>query len=190
MTPWSPALAPLSQWLSPADPSTSGGDDALAERDRQLGEDRAVLCSAEELLASIVLRHRPEATGPAAAVDLDVLAARLSEPAREDRALLQRASVLCAGEDWDRLAAVLPSLRTRVVLVTEAIADLAVTAARQGRTSRSHLAVVPTPDEAAFAAEAAAVDDELRRRTARAGADSAWAAADGALLPSLSDFLV
>jgi hypothetical protein len=33
------------------------------------------------------------------------------------------------------------------------------------------------------------VVEELRRHTARAGAASAWTAADRAFLPSLSDFL-
>ena len=189
MSRWSPVLAPLTQWLGPDADLDADDQAALAEHDARLAKDRAALSSAEELVAATLTRHRESASGPAAAVELDLLAGRLSPDADEDRSLLHRASLLCAEERWDRLATLLPTLRNRVARASEELAEIAVRASRLERTTGPALAVVPTPSELAFAAEAAAIDDELRRHTTRVGAHSAYAAADGTFLPSLAEFL-
>ncbi|MDX6257506.1 MAG: hypothetical protein QOJ11_3840 [Frankiales bacterium] len=196
---WAPVLVPLAEWLSPLQ---ERADPGLAEwlelRDARLTDARSLLCGAEALITGTVGRHRPAASGPAAAVELDLVAERLTTLGRQgndypgaedDPTLLRRAAVLCAGGQWTRLAALLPTLRLRISAVTEAIAGNAVQLRRLDRATAPPLALAPSPEVAAFAREETAVADELRRRTAKAGADSAYAAADGAFLPSLSDFL-
>ncbi|MDX6227112.1 MAG: hypothetical protein QOI76_502, partial [Frankiales bacterium] len=195
---WAPVLVPLAEWLSPlqerADP---GPAEWLELRDARLTEARSLLCGAEALITGTVGRHRPAASGPAAAVELDLVAERLTTLGRQendagaedDPTLLRRAAVLCAGEQWTRLAALLPTLRLRISAVTEALAGNAVQLRRLDRATAPPLALAPSPEVAAFAREETAVADELRRRTAKAGAESAYGAADGAFLPSLSDFL-
>lgn len=189
MGTWLPELEPLAHWLGTEPAEHHDDRDELADRDARLAADRAVLQHAEELVVATTARHRPSASGPAAAVELDLLAARLSAEAGEDRAVLERAAVLCAGDDWGRLAALLPTLRNRVARVSEELAEVAVRAARLERRSGPALAAVTSLSEQAFAAEAAALDDELRRHTTRIGADSAYVAADATFLPSLADFL-
>ncbi|MDX6221826.1 MAG: hypothetical protein QOD91_880 [Frankiales bacterium] len=196
---WAPVLVPLAAWLSPQQEQEDPGPaDRLELRDAQLTEARSLLSGAAELIRDTLARHRPEASGPAAAVELDVVAERLIAlgmrgedyaGAQEDPVLLRRAAVLCAGEEWARLGALLPTLRVRISAVTEAIAGTAVLLRRLDRGTARALALAPSPEVAAFAREEAAVADELRRRTAKAGADSAYAAADAAFLPSLADFL-
>jgi hypothetical protein len=182
-------LGPLAQWLGPDVDIDRDDRDVLAAHDARLTEDRAVLAAAEQLVDATASRHRESASGPAAAVELDLLAGRLSPVADEDRALLQRAALLCAEERWDRLATLLPGLRNRVARASEELAEVAVRASRLERSPAPTLAVVPTAPELAFAAESAALDDELRRHMTRAGAHSAYAAADGTFLPSLAEFL-
>jgi hypothetical protein len=193
---WAPVLVPLSEWLAtqpePADPGAAG---RLQQRDARLTEARALLSSADELIRHTVARHRPEASGPAAAVELDLLAERLADlaeaydGAEDNPVLLRRAAVLCAGEEWSRLGAVSVTLRLRLTAVSEAIAETAVRLGRLRRGTAPALTLAPSAEVATFAREEEAVADELRRRTAKAGADSAYAAADDAFLPSLSDFL-
>ena len=191
---WAPVLVPLAEWI---DPSEGSADAAAIERlelrDARLTEARCLLSGADELIKGTTARHRPAASGPAAAVELDLLADRLAAldlaGLEEHEVLLRRAAVLCAGDDWSRLAALSPALRMRIAAVSEAIADTAVQIRRLRRGSRHQLGIAPSPEVAAFAEEEAALEDELRRRTAKVGADSAYAAADGAFLPSLSDFL-
>jgi hypothetical protein len=189
MTRWSPLVAPLAQWLGPDAADVQDGPVELAGHDARLAGDLTVLAAADELVSAAVARHRPAASGPAAAVELDLLRGRLSSDAEVERALLHRAAVLCAGEQWDRLAALLPALRNRVARASEALAELAVRASRLERGGRPTLTAVPSSSEPSFAAEAMALDDELRRWTTKAGAQSAYAAADGAFLPSLAAFL-
>lgn len=193
---WSPVLVPLAEWLAPpAGPGDPGAAYQLELRDLRLTEARGLLSCAEELITDVVSRHRPQASGPAAAVELDLLAERLAalgggyDGAEQNPALLRRAAVLCAGEQWQRLAAVSPVLLVRMSAVSEAIADTAVRLSRLSRGTSSALGLAPSAEVAAFALEEEAVADELRRRTAKAGADSAYSAADGAFLPSLTDFL-
>ena len=189
-------VQPLAAWLggrsASADPSASC---RLETRDAGLTEARALLCCAVELISDVVARHRPEANGPAAAVELDLIAERLSaldesySGSEDNPVVLRRAAVLCAGEQWQRLAGLLPSLRLRMAAMAEAIGSNAVALSRLDRPAPPALALAPSPEVAAFAAAEAAVDEELRRRTAKAGADSAYAAADAVFLPSLADFL-
>jgi hypothetical protein len=187
---------PLTEWLAaqpePANPSAAG---RLEQHDALLTEARSLLSCAEQLILHTVARHRPGASGPAAAVELDLLADQLAglgeayDGAEDNPVLLRRAAVLCAGEEWTRLVAVSMTLRLRLTAVSEAIADTAVRLSRIRRGGAPALTLAPSAEVAAFAREEEAVADELRRRTAKAGADSAYAAADDAFLPSLSDFL-
>jgi hypothetical protein len=186
-------LLGLVAWLVPAAPTADPCDvDGLQALDLRLTEARLLLCTAEGLIAGTIARHRPAASGPAAAVELDLLAERLGGlpygGAGDDAALVLRAAIFCAGEEWGRLVALLAPLRLRVALVCEAMADTAVRLNRLQRSGPA-LALAPSPEVAAFEAEEDLVNDELRRRTAKAGADSAYAAADGAFLPSLAEFL-
>lgn len=191
---WAPVLLPLADWLEPQPaPGEADSRYRLELADTRLTEARALLSCAEELIRDTVARHRPQASGPAAAVELDVIAARLAalggEGLDDNPVLLRRAAVLCAGEDWSRLAAVAPVLRLRISTVSEAIAETAVLVGRLGRGGPPGLQVAPSPEVVTFAQEEAAVAEELRRHTAKAGAQSAWTAADRAFLPSLHDFL-
>ncbi|MDX6245788.1 MAG: hypothetical protein QOE76_3511 [Frankiales bacterium] len=193
---WAPVLVPLTTWLDPQPgPADPGASYPLELQDARLTEARAVLACAQELVRDTVARHRPEASGPAAAVELDLLAERLVglgdgyDGAEDNPLLLRRAAVFCAGEEWSRLAALVPTLRLRMSAVSEAIAETAVRLGRIRRGTAPPLALAPSPEVAAFALEEQAVADELRRRTAKAGADSAYAAADAAFVPSLGDFL-
>lgn len=196
---WVPVLVPLAAWLDPhQEQDDPGPADRLELLDARLTEAHALLSGAAELIRDTVDRHRPEASGPAAAVELDLVAERLIAVrlrgddyagAQDDPALLRRAALLCAGEEWTRLGGFLPTLRLRVSAVNEAIAGTAVQLHRLDRGTAPTLALAPSAELAAFAREETAVADELRRRTAKAGADSAYAAADAAFLPSLTDFL-
>jgi hypothetical protein len=194
--PWSPVLVPLAAWLDRHPTQTDPAQSCrLQVRDTRLTEARILLCCAADLIEDTVLRHRPAASGPAAAVELDLLAERLAgvdedyDGSADNPVLLRRAAVLCAGEEWSRLVGLLAPLRLRVSAVTEAIADTAVALNRLERGAVPGLSLVPSPELASFAEEEAAIADELRRRTAKAGAESAYAAADGAVLPSLTHFL-
>jgi hypothetical protein len=152
---------------------------ALQERDERLGRSREMLISARNLVRDTHERHRSRVTGPAAAVELLSLAERLAalaEPCpsgQDNPALLRRAAILSAGEEWDRLGAMLPALRLAVTSATAALGDTAVQMNRLGRPRES-----TDP-----------VDGELGLLAAKIGAESAYAAADSAFLPSLSDFL-
>ncbi len=152
---------------------------ALEERDARLDLARQLLINARNLVRDTVEWHRPHVTGPAAAVDLHRMAEQLdalAEPApvgRDNAALVRAAALMCAGEEWGRLSAVLPTLRLRVISVTAALGDTAVQLRRAAR-----------PEE-----EVETVDQELRLIAAKMGADHAYAAADSAFLPSLHDFL-
>ncbi len=190
---WSPVIVDLATWVGgttpAADPLEAG---RLELRDARLTEVRALLCCAEDLIHDILARHRPEANAPSAAAELNLIADQLEhlpehfEGSGENPELLHRAAILCAGHEWARLGGLLPSLRLRVSFVAEAIAETAVGLARLRRS------VTALPKDAALLeleADEQLMYEELRRRTARAGADSAYAAADAAFLPSLSDFL-
>ena len=115
----------------------------------------------------------------------------LFEASEDNPLLLRRAAVLCAGEEWIRLGGLLPSLRLRLSFVAEAIAATAVGLSRLQRSDPQHLTLASTAPcvDAQLVADEDAVHQELRRRAALAGAGSAYAAADGVFLPSLSDFL-
>lgn len=187
----------LSSWVG--NPASHGASDgALELRDRRLAEARALLCCAEELITDVVGRHRPGASGAATAVELELLSDRLAaSPERYDGwqdnpVLLLRAAVHCAGEEWERLAGLLPGLRVRISAVCEAIAATAVQLHRLGRVAPLGVgppAVAPSSELVAFALEDSTITAELQRRVAHAGAYGAWAAADGAHLPSLAGFL-
>jgi hypothetical protein len=196
---WTPVIGQLAEWLF-ADGTEPAEDPAfvvtgllarLELRDLRLTEARTALMAAEELVAAECVR-RPAGGGSAAAAELDLLAERL-DGVSEDYAgaagnpgLLRRVATMSASAEWDRLSLLQPTLRARIAAVSEAIADTAV---RQSRLRRSPYSTGPSPDLDAVAAEEAAVDEELRRRTAIVGADLAYAVADAAVLPSLSDFL-
>lgn len=164
-------------------------EESLELRDARLSQTRTVLLAAQTLVRATVARHRPHATGPAAAVELDLLADRLSRlgpgasGAEDHCALLRRAAVLCAGEHWDQLTATLPTLRSRITVVTGAIGETAAQACRESLRADTGRPDDPAPDGQD------ALVDELVLRRAKAGADSAYAAADRAFLPSLADFL-
>ena len=192
---WNPVIIDLATWVGApppaADPLEAG---RLELRDARLTEVRALLCCAEDLIHDILSRHRPEANAPSVAAELNLMADQLAhlpehfEGSQENPDLLHRAAVMCAGHEWARLGGLLPSLRLRVSFVAEAIAETAVGLARL-RRSGPHLAIAKDAALLELEDDERLVYDELRRRTAQAGADSAYAAADGAFLPSLSDFL-
>jgi hypothetical protein len=193
---WSPVLVDLVEWIEPqpgvADPIERS---RLELRDEELTEVRALLSRAEDLIHDTLARHRPESSGPAVAAELELIAAQLSDrpetrdDVQESVGLLHRAAVLCAGGQWTRLRAVLPTLRLRLAAVAEAMAETAVGLSRLSRSTGPHLTLAPTAAALAFEADELAVAEALRQRTAHAGADSAHAAADAAFLPSLADFL-
>ncbi|BEP15081.1 hypothetical protein acdb102_33920 [Acidothermaceae bacterium B102] len=169
----------------------------LELRDTRLTEVQALLSCAEDLIHDILARNHPEAKAPSVAAEINLLADQLAhlpeyfEGSEDNPVLLRRAAVMCAGAEWIRLGGLLPSLRLRLSFVAEAIAETAVGLSRLRRSGPQHPSGVPDSDTfaAEIAADEEAIREELRRRAARAGAENAYAAADGAFLPSLTDFL-
>jgi hypothetical protein len=192
---WNPVIIDLAAWVSgpppAADPRAYG---RLELRDARLTEVRALLCRAEDLIHDLLSRHRPASNAPSVATELNLIAVALAalpeqfEGSQQNPDLLRRAAIMSVGQEWARLGGLLPSLRLRVSFVAQALAETAVGLARL-RRSGPHLSVAKDPTILELEADEALVDEELRRRTAQAGADSAYAAADAAFLPSLSDFL-
>ena len=192
---FNPVIIDLAAWVGVTPPAQDPLEAGRLElRDARLTEVRALLCCAEDLIHDILARHRPESNAPSVATELNLIGEQLAalpehfEGSQDNPDLLRRAAIMCAGHEWARLGGLLPSLRLRVSFVAEAIAETAVGLARLKR-SGPHLSVAKDAALAELEADERLVYEELRRRTAQAGADSAYAAADGAFLPSLSDFL-